>query len=712
MKELWFQSLMKLFALISGLNNDEGYVDRLETVRVFLLHYLSDNKANEYIRIYEFHYNFFKIEPEELSLKKKSVRAVKILALADELSWQLNINIRIHITLTLIELSKNENSFNSLIVKYIQVFTASVGLSANEYKALSRFVGTNPEYLIGTEGYLLADAQSFFKNRHIQIPYLKGQLIFYKSKALDVIFVRSLHDSEIIYLNGRQIICGQVYQISWGESITGPYINELTYSKINKSFFPESKRHFSFTINEATFFDKKGNGFHPFSACFYSGQIVGLIGEPNVGKSLIINTLMGGHTLSSGSILLNNSNIESLNNQRVTCSWMGVLHTKFEMPNISIAEYLALHAKLCGAAPSVVKAYPLIFRLLNYISEKAKVTVAPHQTLSTVKSITQKICIALVRELLHHPKVIFADKIFEKVTMSEERDIIFLLKELSAQGYLIILSCMRPDMSVFKTLDQIVVIDEGGYPIYCGEPEQSYRHFAAYNTKRLNVNNLALNLNTFSPDNITEFINMPELDDKGISTGKRKIKPKEWYKYYTDNFDIEIHTNSLPLKLKSLSFHWFSNSITCYFFNLKNRKNKKENLHQFFGMPLLVLIGLLIIHILEYQIEECTYKTLSLFALSLFAFHGFMREISKVKQFLDTHMYFKIKRLSIFNGIFISWIVTFLLQFAFISFLIETFFNHFFGIGYIYLTFIILTLSTIHIIDKLIYPKPKKLGVK
>jgi hypothetical protein len=107
-----------------------------------------------------------------------------------------------------------------------------------------------------------------------------------------------------------------------------------------------------------------------------------------------------------------------------------------------------------------------------------------------------------------------------------------LLKELTLRGKLIFVVIHQPSSDIFKMLDKLFILDNGGYPIYYGNPVESIIYF-----KRL-VNQVNLtesecpHCGNVNPEQIFNIIEAKVVDEYGNETEHRKISPKEWNNFY------------------------------------------------------------------------------------------------------------------------------------------------------------------------------------
>ena len=73
-------------------------------------------------------------------------------------------------------------------------------------------------------------------------------------------------------------------------------------------------------------------------------------------------------------------------------------------------------------------------------------------------------------ELVRESHVIFVDEPTSGLSSRDSEMIMDLLKELTLRGKLIFVVIHQPSSDIFKLFDELLLLDQGGYPIYFGNP--------------------------------------------------------------------------------------------------------------------------------------------------------------------------------------------------------------------------------------------------
>ncbi|MBL7898163.1 MAG: ABC transporter permease, partial [Crocinitomicaceae bacterium] len=143
-------------------------------------------------------------------------------------------------------------------------------------------------------------------------------------------------------------------------------------------------------------------------------------------------------------------------------------------------------------------------------------------------------------ELIREPSVMFVDEPTSGLSSRDSENIMDLLKELALKGKLIFVVIHQPSSDIFKMFDKLLILDQGGYPIYNGNPVDAIMYFK----KRINhVKSDESECHTcgnVNPEQIFNIIESKVVDEYGNQTQHRKVSPKEWNSHYLDLLEKPI----------------------------------------------------------------------------------------------------------------------------------------------------------------------------
>jgi energy-coupling factor transporter ATP-binding protein EcfA2 len=149
-------------------------------------------------------------------------------------------------------------------------------------------------------------------------------------------------------------------------------------------------------------------------------------------------------------------------------------------------------------------------------------------------------------ELIREPAVLFIDEPTSGLSSRDSENIMDLLKELTLRGKLIFTVIHQPSSDIFKMLDKLFILDQGGYPIYYGNPVESIIYF-----KRLaNQVNLTESecpyCGNVNPEQIFNIIEAKVVDEYGNETEHRKVTPAEWNNFFNVMIGNDLGNRALP----------------------------------------------------------------------------------------------------------------------------------------------------------------------
>ena len=132
-------------------------------------------------------------------------------------------------------------------------------------------------------------------------------------------------------------------------------------------------------------------------------------------------------------------------------------------------------------------------------------------------------------ELIRKPSVIFVDEPTSGLSSSDSLRVIDLLKSEAGRGSFILVNIHQPSPHIFRKFDKLIVLDKGGYVIYCGNPLEAICYFRKHTLEINDNENTFFDFNSIMPDQLFEFIEQKKINDIGELTEERKITPEIWY---------------------------------------------------------------------------------------------------------------------------------------------------------------------------------------
>lgn len=186
------------------------------------------------------------------------------------------------------------------------------------------------------------------------------------------------------------------------------------------------------------------------------GEFVFLVGPSGSGKSTIIKLLTAELKPTSGSVLVNGYQLESI--KRASIPYMrrtlGVIFQDFRLiENKTVYENVAFAMRVIGAAPKEIKKrVPYVLELVG-LENKAR-------RLPREMSGGEQQRLAIARALVNNPSTIIADEPTGNLDPARSFEIMSLLQEINNLGTTILVVTHEKDL-VQLFSKRVIVIDEG-----------------------------------------------------------------------------------------------------------------------------------------------------------------------------------------------------------------------------------------------------------
>ena len=167
-----------------------------------------------------------------------------------------------------------------------------------------------------------------------------------------------------------------------------------------------------------------------------------------------------------------------------------------------------------------------------------------------------------------------------------------LLKELSLKGKLVFVVIHQPSSNIFKLFDRLLILDQGGYPIYDGIPLNAVVYFKTLSFQG-NPHERECNLcGNVNPEQIFNIIDAKIVDEFGVETLTRKKSPEDWYKLYIKHkHKYDVKTVQGPPSSRVHLPSAFSQFITYITRDVLSKKsNRQYMLINGFVAPILALV--------------------------------------------------------------------------------------------------------------------------
>ena len=184
-------------------------------------------------------------------------------------------------------------------------------------------------------------------------------------------------------------------------------------------------------------------------------EFVSIIGKSGSGKSTLLHMIGGLDTPSSGTVIVDGVNLETLNSEQLALfrrRKVGFIFQQYNLiPDLNVYDNITFPLELDGAQVDQDFIQTLL-EILN-ISDK-------QEMLPAMLSGGEQQRVAIIRALAAKPAIILADEPTGNLVTAASHDVIGLLKILSRQ-YQQTLIVITHDTDIAQVADRIVQIEDG-----------------------------------------------------------------------------------------------------------------------------------------------------------------------------------------------------------------------------------------------------------
>lgn len=439
--------------------------------------------------------------------------------------------------------------------RFVDTLADELHIPPEDYWNLKTFTLQDPRYVVDKSRLLVINGKPEKTHPDVKHIYIKlfGVCVWVLHiKCTNTFFFR-YNGERNLYLSGHKLDAGKVYTMSPGGVINTSHVRPVYFGHIAEMFItrPDTGRIIYRAVDVEYKFPDGNVGVHEFNYLGKSGQLVAIMGGSGSGKSTLMNLLCGKLKPSKGHITINGYDIHS--EHKALEGVIGYV-PQDDMLNeeLTVYENLWFNARLIFSNKSDKDKAELIEKALNDFDLVEARNLKVGSPLNKVLSGGQRKRLNIALELMREPSVLFVDEPTSGLSSSDSEKVMALLKRQVLKGKLVIINIHQPNSDIYKLLDKLVIIDQGGYIVYNGNPMNAIVHFkrkAHYVNPEERECYMCGNVKTEQPLRIIES---RIVGPSGKLIRKRKVTPKEWYEAYRQEYEA--------------NFDW------------KNKKQQKEKL--------------------------------------------------------------------------------------------------------------------------------------
>jgi len=386
------------------------------------------------------------------------------------------------------------------------------------------------------------------------------------------------------------------------------------------------------------------------------GQLIGIMGQSGCGKSTLVKTISAEIIPTYGEIRMDGKNLYE-NITYFTQHFGYVPQDDLLYPYLTVYENLFYRGRL--RMPKISTAY-LNLKINNILHQ----TNLQHRKNTQVGDFKKKFLsggerkrLNIALELLFEPTVIICDEPTSGLSFSDTEQVLDILKNLSAQGKIVIITIHQPSVSIFQKFDKILLMDMGGKQVYYGSPKDCYDYFDEELSQiTVNKTEIQQKKQVSATDYMYEIISYPAYDEKGELTyeqinkmvvAKRQFSPEYWRDKYKRKMLFEIIHHDVKAKEKNepqqkkirRNIDWKSLFVQFISFTARNFKMKMRNrtniMITFIEAPLLALVISFILRLAPEAESYSFYRNINMgihifVSVIVFVFLGLSNSIEEI----------------------------------------------------------------------------------
>lgn len=574
MKVKALDSIVSLFALIAASKSDRGFTIITNTLEVYLLSRFSQSTTDLSIDLF---HKKVAVYMRALNQQPKLFDEL----LGDEVAKECKVIIkdvepidRFHVLIYLLEYLPyiSDNLMGEISGKgfvLVQEIARNFEISESDFNDAKEFTFGQFENVSDNNSlFLISD------NQDISIPeiplkvidHLQGQLIFLKIVSLDVILFRILGE-DVFELNDVRLFKRRTYYFKPGAVIKSQHGDLFFYNDVHKALsVGDIENHLILKAHEVEYLFSNGHqGIHKMSFDCASGEMMAIMGGSGSGKTTLMNLLIGAYKPYKGTVSLNG--VDVFSNPDLIKGYIGFVPQDDALnEDLTAFENLYYAAALSSGQLSRQERVKVVDQVLNELGISSIRNLKVGNPLEKVISGGQRKRLNIAIELIRDPGILLLDEPTSGLSSADSEVIIGVLREVADKGRLVVLNIHQPSSDLFKLFDQLLFIDQGGYPVYFGPAVRvvSYLKEAlqltdAHESECGSCGNL-------NPEDVFHLVNTKRIMSKSKSSD-RILTPPNWMAYFHSHLafskdfikqefkELTVQRLNIPHKIKQFQLY-------------------------------------------------------------------------------------------------------------------------------------------------------------
>ncbi len=598
MSEALLEALMQLFALLTDVKHTAAGEGR-QKVAEYLSRQFNAEYVNQFLLRYDFYLNQFHGNNNDAH-RQFTDNLSNMTDICQQVNLEIDLDAKFLILTSLLNyILKPEISLDEEL--FVDTLADNLRIPPDDYWALKNFVLQGPMWIVDKTRLLIINGKP-------EKPHPDVKHIYNSKQRIDVwvLHIRSTnmfmfkYDGERnLYLNGHKVEMGKVHPLEPGSVINTSQIKAVYYGHIAEKFITrqDTGRIIYRAVDIEYKFNENTIGIHRFSFLGKSGQLVGIMGGSGTGKSTLLNVMNGNNKLSHGNITINGFDLHR--DKKALKGVIGYV-PQDDMLNeeLTVYENLLFNAHLIFSDKTLSEKTKMVERALNDFDLVEARNLKVGNPLNKILSGGQRKRLNIALELMREPSILFVDEPTSGLSSLDSEKVMMLLKRQVLKGKLVIINIHQPNSDIYKLLDKLLIIDQGGRIVYNGNPMNAIVYFkrkAHYVNPEERECYTCGNVKTEQPLRILEA---RMVDPYGKLIRKRKVSADEWYNMYCNEFEASfdwkykerMQKEKLPSNLYNIPGRWEQFKTYLRRDALKKIKDSQYLLINIIEVPILALL--------------------------------------------------------------------------------------------------------------------------
>ena len=554
MSEALLISLLRLFAYISVLHTEVLFDYSRSFIEILLRKEMHLQGFDYYLKLYGKFYNEFLFKQKELPENDNGTGDIHLIC--TNLISDLHLEQRITIIAQLLQFSKYYQKSQVCSPKTevqlehtIHTIAAEFSIDNIEFRSLCDFIYEDLHMIEDKKNLIIVGKSNILTDiKFIKRKSLAGQIFFLYLPSVKQ-FAFYYNGDEALLLNNTNIFPHTLYFFQRSSIISSENLPSLYYHELNK-YYLEGNLQEPITVSLVDVeykFRNSDNGIKKLTLHGESGELLGIMGSSGTGKSTLMNILTGSIKPQKGAVYINGYSIDQIRFQNLI-GYVPQDDLLFE--ELSVYRNLYFSAKLCFKTYSDAEVEERVNRMLQELDLSDVRDMKVGSPLKKYISGGQRKRLNIALELIREPSILLLDEPTSGLSSSDAEKIIRLLCEQTKKGKYVVINIHQPSSMVYKQLDQLLILDKGGYPVYYGKAMEAIKYFKNI-AKRINSELYECeHCGNINPEDIFRIIEERKIDAQGEYLNQRKVEPAEWYQYYVNSIEAkepgEIRKTTIP----------------------------------------------------------------------------------------------------------------------------------------------------------------------